>query len=99
MWQLADLVSELDRTLRTANPVDGRRRADTIRLLMRMENVIGQLPSDPRTTNHPLLREHLGDFQNDVVQARRAIEVDPPSYFLAGVVSGSCLSCHASGAR
>jgi len=40
-----------------------------------------------------LQRSH-GAFRRDIEMARLAAERDPPNYFLAGSVAGSCSYCH-----
>ena len=48
-------------------------------------------------SNHPNMKRNLSRLRTDVRDARRAAQKDPPSYFLAGSVSGACLYCHGDG--
>lgn len=96
MQVLAKASVELDALLRDEPPVPETTdvKAEVIRLLMEMEKAASDLDAGP-TTNHPVLDENLGLFRQDLAAAREAAEVDPPNYFLAGSVAGSCLLyCH-----
>lgn len=96
MSALAKAAVDLDGLLREdAAPKEGVDvRAEVIRLLQVMESAASDLDAGP-TTNHPVLDENLGLFRADLAAAREAAEVDPPNYFLAGSVAGSCLLyCH-----
>ncbi len=48
-------------------------------------------------SNHPGLKGNLARLRSDIRNARREIEKDPPSYFLAGSITGACLYCHGGG--
>ena len=63
-------------------------------LLKEMENEAMTLGAGTQKTNHLFIDEHIDQFKDDVVAARLAIEADPPNYYLAGRLSGSCLACH-----
>jgi hypothetical protein len=45
-------------------------------------------------SNHPKVARNVGRFRKDLANAQRAVQVDPPSYYLAGSVSGACMHCH-----
>jgi|GEM_PF-1674796 len=47
----------------------------------------------PRT-NHLLIDEHIDDFIDDVARARRFVAEQPPNYYAAGRLGGSCTGCH-----
>lgn len=47
----------------------------------------------PRT-NHLLIDEHIDDFLGDVARARRFVAEEPPNYYAAGRLGGSCSACH-----
>lgn len=95
MWQLADLVSQLDAQMETSGSADdGERRAEVIRLLAQMERVSKALGPGGWPSNHPKVSRHVERFRLELAAARRAVELDPPSYYLAGTISGACLHCH-----
>lgn len=96
MHVLAKASVELDALLREDPPPPETTdvKSEVIRLLLEMEKAASDLDAGP-TTNHPVLDENLGLFRTDLAAAREAAEVDPPNYFLAGSVAGSCLLyCH-----
>lgn len=94
MRALARDVSELDAILR-AHPIpDVPQRARVLALLGRMEASAASIEAPGTGTNHPVLDHGLARFRANLVDARSAAEAEPPSYFRAGRVSGSCLACH-----
>jgi hypothetical protein len=94
MWQLAQASTILDQVMRQPGAVDPARRAEVVRLLTSMLAATSILETQDRPTNHPLISEHLEQFERDLIQARRGVESEPPSYYLVGTVSGACLTCH-----
>jgi hypothetical protein len=65
-----------------------------VALLTAMHRTTTALSTQREYTNHPLIDQHLDKFQRDLDLARRAVEAEPPSYFLAGSITGACLYCH-----
>jgi hypothetical protein len=94
MWQLAEAATALDSVMRQPGAIDPARRAEALRLLTEMIAAASTLQTQGRPTNHPLISEHLEGFERDLVQARIGVEAEPPNYYLAGTVSGACLTCH-----
>jgi hypothetical protein len=95
MWRLARDVRELDQLLRAPAPIDGDRRGAIVAHLTSMETAAADLKSQPGWhSNQPAIDTHLGRFEADIARARRAVEAEPPNYYLAGFVSGACLYCH-----
>ena len=75
----------------TPNP---RQREAIIDELRRMEDIAVELGSGPTQTNHLFIDEHIDDFKSEVRRARLDVEGDPPSYYRAGRLAGSCRGCH-----
>ena len=94
MWKLADEVAALDALMRQPGAIDTARRTQIERLLLAMLDATTDLQVRGRPTNHPLIGEHLERFQHEIGQALTAVRSEPPSYYLVGSVSGSCLPCH-----
>jgi hypothetical protein len=94
MWQLAAEVSSLDRMLAEGQVPNASGRLQVISTLTRMETVSKDLGPQDWPSNHPKVARNIGRFRADVARARRAVQVDPPSYYLAGSISGACLHCH-----
>jgi hypothetical protein len=95
MWQLADHAAKLDRLMRTSGDGDEALRAQVIWRLAEMERVALALGPGDWPSNHPRVSRNVESFRSELESARRAAELDPPSYFLAGSVSGACVQCHA----
>ena len=49
---------------------------------------------DRPKTNHLLIDEHIDDFIAQVMKARLQTEAEPPNYYGAGQLTGSCNACH-----
>ena len=94
MWQLADDVSALDHVMRQPGTIDAARRAEVEQLLTAMLAATSELQAQGRPTNHPLMSDHVEGFRRDVTQALASVRAEPPSYYLVGTVSGTCLTCH-----
>jgi hypothetical protein len=97
MLQLADLVSQIDRAMQ-GPPLDDSaaeaRREQVDRLLGDMQRVTRLLGPGGWPSNHPVIGPNVEKFRLDLTAARRALRFDPPSYYLAGSISGACLHCH-----
>jgi hypothetical protein len=65
-----------------------------ISILSRMETFSKSLGPQNWSSNHPKVARNIGLFRADIARARRAVQVDPPSYYLAGSISGACMHCH-----
>jgi hypothetical protein len=94
MWKLADRVSKLDELVREGEPRSGVVREEAIALLADMEQISSALGLGDWPSNHPQVSRNVGAFREELAAARRALEMEPPSYFLAGSVSGACTHCH-----
>jgi hypothetical protein len=94
MWKLASEVQHLETTLRDpASDPAAQQRAVT-EILSRMEEVAGGIATPGRVTQHPLLNQNLLRFRNQIRHAREEAEREPPSYFSATMLAGSCSACH-----
>lgn len=94
MWQLAAEMSSLDRALGGGQVPDASGRLQVISILSRMETFSKGLGPQNWSSNHPKVARNIGLFRADIARARRAVQVDPPSYYLAGSISGACMHCH-----
>jgi hypothetical protein len=91
MWQISQSLDTLDSVMQSPSaPVD--KRAEAVAILARLETQTRKL-TDVKY-RHPLLEQNLDFFLDNIVRARAAAEADPPNYYLAGTVSGSCIYCH-----
>lgn len=92
MWLLGHQSIELRRLLLQASGADQYPRSQIVLLLSDMEQTAQQL--HPDSSNHPELAGGLEALAEDLHAARLAVEHEPPSYYLAGSVSGACGYCH-----
>ena len=74
--------------------ISGFNRERIIDLLKEMEKEAVTLGAGTQKTNHLLIDNNIDQFRYDVQAARAAVEAEPPNYYLAGRLSGSCLACH-----
>jgi hypothetical protein len=95
MWQLADAVTKLNNTLHDEEGVPSdEKQQEVVDYLTTMAAVAASLEAPGRRSNHPMIDTHIDDFRRDVEAARRSAELNPPNYYLAGAVAGSCMYCH-----
>lgn len=86
-------VVALDELLRVEPPAEPD-RLRVVELLTSLELKTKQLAESGPPANHPLIRDHLDELRRDLALARQAASREPPNYFLAGSITGSCLYCH-----
>ncbi len=94
MWRLAAQVKKLDEVMVTLNTAPEQRRRGVIQVLKDMETISKTLGPEGWPGNHPKVSRNITKFRSDLVAARRALETDPPVYYLAGTISGACSHCH-----
>ncbi len=94
MWRLARDVRALKGLLGGTDGLSPESHKEVIRLLREMETTAGELDPAGRRSTHPRIDQNIGAFRRDLAMARQAAERDPPNYFLAGNVAGSCSYCH-----
>lgn len=93
MRTLAESAVAVEAELRGVAAPDLSARARIVAALERMLSSARTLETQ-RPTNHPLLDANITAFTRDVEAAKAAATADPPSFFLAGSVSGACRYCH-----
>jgi len=94
MHALASDVRELQVLLREPADDPALEQAEVLRLLDDISRVLAELDVPASGSNHPNFSENIEAFRSDVAEARAAASREPPSYFLAGTVAGSCVYCH-----
>jgi hypothetical protein len=94
MWLLGQQSFELSRILRSVPDGASPPRSQVMLLLADMQITVEDLGAGQWPTNHPELGQGLQALAEDIRAAKAAVGHDPPSYFLAGSVSGACLYCH-----
>ena len=97
MWMLAAEVQRLDELLRTAPDSANLAAQRAIQSgLRRMAVAVEQIDHPGRTTQHSALNLHLSRFAQRIANAQRGADRNPPNYFYASTLSGSCFLCHGS---
>jgi hypothetical protein len=99
MWVIAAEIEQLERQLDAPGALDPDTRREAVRTaLLRMRTAARRLSEPGRTSQHPVLNQNLPLFIERVERAIRAVELDPPSYFRASTLAGSCFLCHGESA-
>ena len=99
MWVLAAEIQQLEKVLdqqtRAESPSQQRlRQHDVGQSLERMSVAARTLDEPGRKTQHPVINHNLGRFRERIERAKRAAEREPPNYFQASSLAGSCFLCH-----
>ena len=94
MLRLSQYVWSINDIFDSQEHIAGYNRERIIELLKNMEKEADVLGAGARQTNHLLIDQNIEAFRADVERARQSVEADPPNYYLAGRLSGSCLACH-----
>ena len=97
MQQFALYTTLLERGLQNAPQVSTEQRRSAIAILGKMEQLSLQLGTENLTSNHDMVSHNIDRFRQKIVDARLALQQQPPNYYKAGAVSAYCLSCHALG--
>ncbi len=95
MWVLAAEIQELERVLmlRLEGERDSHREA-AISAIQRMKVAARTLDEPGRSSQHPALNRNLNAFIGRLDRAKRALDRDPPDFFPASTIVGSCYLCH-----
>lgn len=97
MWVLASEIKMLEDLLRARS--DSRtdaQRTSIAATLARMRVAAEALDEPGRSSQHPVLNENLDVFINRVDRAQRALDREPPDFYPASTIAGSCYLCHGS---
>lgn len=93
MAQLGRRIWEMDEILADSQQaLENRQRV--VELLSEIQSFASTLDTRGRPTNHLLIDQHMQGFLESVELARFAVEMDPPSFYRAGQLSGNCMGCH-----
>lgn len=97
MSQIATEIAALDALLRATDAPDEVTRQEVLQRLRALHRAAQQLGPGGWPSNHPRITDNADRFQRDIALALSAVQNQPPRYYLAGSLSGSCSICH--GAR
>jgi hypothetical protein len=94
MWELAAHAAELDRLMRQSKLAGPALQEQVIFQLTELERVAEALGPGDWPSNHPQVSRNIEHFRRDIELARSTAALEPPNYFLAGSVAGTCVHCH-----
>lgn len=94
MHALAFHTKEINKSISDKKMSDTARQKVVIEQLKEMEKVAGTLGNTTRGTSHWMISDNLDQFRFSLERARVGAAHNPPNYFWAGEITGSCMSCH-----
>lgn len=94
MTQMAYQVQLLDNELAGIDTEPFTQKQQVLGALRNIEKIASGLQAGDAGSNHPFLQGYMRDFVNDVGEASKSANLNPPNYYLAGRVSGGCVNCH-----
>lgn len=95
MWVLAAEVQYLERVM--TDPTAAERNAMQAVVQGTLERMYGAARTLDRpgvSSQQHVINQNLGRFLNLLERAKRAADRDPPNYFPASGIAGSCSLCH-----
>ncbi len=94
MHQLAFASQRLDLALMAQDERGMATQREVISTLRDIERIASELEEGDLSTTHRFLRNDMQNFLASVGRAQRDAERNPPNFYAAGRVSGSCVNCH-----
>lgn len=94
MHELGYELQQLDRALGPERDAIAEQQQQVIDILRNIARIAGSIEASEPGSNHPFLQNDMATFLATVRQARLAATSNPPRYYGAGRVSGSCTNCH-----
>ncbi len=94
MHELAFQLQQLDMTLMTAYIDQPSFQRDIVDKIRNIERIGGHIAETGLSVRHPFLLDDMDRFLDDVRRARMDAERSVPRYYMAGRISGGCVTCH-----
>lgn len=94
MHQLAFTLLRLDAVLADENEIEPIDQGDVVDNLQRIQRIAQDLQAGDIRSTHPYLASDMHRFLSDVDQALLMASLRSPRYYMAGRVSGACITCH-----
>ncbi|HPF47351.1 MAG: hypothetical protein KDF58_04255 [Alphaproteobacteria bacterium] len=94
MHQLAFALLRLDADLSKENDEDPSYQQSVVDNLDKIEIIVEGIQNRDLNTKHPFLVENMDKFKADVSRAKWNAQRKTPNYYMAGRISGACVSCH-----
>lgn len=93
MGRLAVQMVRLEERMQQDGGFRDEDRDEVVEILSEMLRLSQELKRGTRS-NHPRINREAPRLQSNIERALRAARLDPPNYYFAGEVSGSCEYCH-----
>lgn len=93
MHGMALLVGRLNQTLNSFEIQNNKKQKEVVEILSKIKNVGDHLRASS-LNNHPQIEQNIDAFRRSLQDALEDAEDNPPNYYLAGTITGSCSSCH-----
>jgi hypothetical protein len=87
-------IRQMDQILSRKDSIDSEDQARIVVLLSSINSATDSLGAGSIDTNHLVIDDHIDQFKSKVIAAISAAKANPPNYFAAGQLSGSCVACH-----
>ena len=87
-------LRKMEEILTPNESISSENQAQILDLLTSINKTTESLLVGNRDTNHLVIDDHMDQFRSDVYAAIRGAKANPPNYFVAGQISGSCIACH-----
>lgn len=94
MVLLGVYIRQMNQILSRKDYINSEDQLQILNILSSINATTDALGAGSLDTNHLIIDDHIDQFKSDVIAAISAAKADPPNYFHAGQLSGSCLACH-----
>jgi len=94
MHQLAFELQRLDMSLAEAYVDQPSFQREIVEGIRNIERIASYVRESDLSVRHPFLVGDMDRFLSDVRRARMDAERGVPRYYMAGRISGSCITCH-----
>lgn len=94
MHELALQLQQLDMTLMTAYIDQPSFQQDIVDKIRNIERIGDRIAETDLSVRHRFLLDDMDRFLDDVRRARIDAERSVPRYYMAGRISGGCITCH-----
>ncbi|MCP5381449.1 MAG: hypothetical protein H6912_03700 [Kordiimonadaceae bacterium] len=94
MHQLAFALLRLDADLSSEDDENPSYQQSVVDNLDKIERIVEGIQNRDLNSKHPFLVENMDKFKADVSRAKWNAQRKTPNYYMAGRISGACVSCH-----
>ena len=87
-------IRQMNQILSRKDNTNSEDQTRIVKLLSAINSTTDSMGAGSPDTNHLVIDGHIDQFKSDVIAAISAAKANPPNYFAAGQLSGSCVACH-----